>query len=62
VAGYRSTESELSIDIRQELNIFNIRGKIKEYQPNYLEYILRTPINRIPQKLFYYLPNGEKER
>jgi hypothetical protein len=31
------------MDIRQEINIFSLGEKVKEYQRNYLENILRLP-------------------
>jgi hypothetical protein len=37
VAGYRR------LDIRREINIFNLGDKVKECQQNYLEHILRMP-------------------
>jgi hypothetical protein len=43
VAGYRRMDKERNTDIKQELNIFNLGEKVKEYQWNYLEYILRMP-------------------
>jgi hypothetical protein len=49
-------------DIRQELNIFNPGEKIKEYQWNYLEHILRVPTCYITWKLYDYHPKGRGER
>jgi hypothetical protein len=54
VAGYRRTDKNRDKDIRQELNIFILREKLKEYQRNCLEHPLRMPTYRIPQKLSDY--------
>jgi hypothetical protein len=35
VAGYRRMDTERNADIRQDLKIFNVGEKIKEYQQNY---------------------------
>jgi hypothetical protein len=42
-------EEQINTDIVQKLNAFNLREKVKEYQRNYWERILRMPIYRIPQ-------------
>jgi hypothetical protein len=39
VAGCRRMDKKRNIDIRQEINIFNLGEKIKEYQRNYLKHI-----------------------
>jgi hypothetical protein len=39
------------IGIREEVNMFNLGQKVKEYQRNYPENIIKTPIYRIPCKL-----------
>jgi hypothetical protein len=62
VAGYRRTDKKRNISIRQELNIFNLGEKVKEYQQNYLEHILRMTTYRILWKLFDYYPKGRRER
>jgi hypothetical protein len=43
VAGYTRIDKKINTDIRQILKIFNIGEKIKEYQQNYFEDILRMP-------------------
>jgi hypothetical protein len=43
VAGYRIREKNRNIDITQEINIFSLGERKKEYQWNYLGHILRTP-------------------
>jgi hypothetical protein len=62
VAGYRRKDKNRNIDIRQELNIFNLGEKVKEYQHSYLQHILRMPTYRIPRKLFDYRPTGRRGR
>jgi hypothetical protein len=53
---------KISIDTRQELNIFNLGEKVKEYEQNYLEHVISVPTNLIPRKLFDYHPKGRRER
>jgi hypothetical protein len=48
--------------MRQELNISNPAEKVKEYQQNYVEHILRMPTYRIPRKLFDCHRKGRRER
>jgi hypothetical protein len=55
-------DKKRNIDIRQELNIFNLGEKVKEYQHNYKEHILRMPTYRIHRTLFDYRPTGRRER
>jgi hypothetical protein len=59
VVGCRRIYRE-SISIRQELIIFKVAEKEKEYQQSYLEYISRVPTNQIPQKLFDYHPKEKR--
>jgi hypothetical protein len=61
VAGYRE-QKKRSTDIRQNLKIFNVGHKIREYQHNYFIHILRMPTYRIPQKIFNYDPEGRRDR
>jgi hypothetical protein len=61
VAGYRRIDKKRNTDIRQNLKIFNIGDKIKEYQQNYFEHILRMPTYRIPRKIFNYHPKGRRD-
>jgi hypothetical protein len=62
VTGYIRTEKKKkkSIDIRQELNTFNIGEKATEYKWNYLEHILRMSTNQIPWKLFDCYSKGRE--
>jgi hypothetical protein len=62
VAGYRRIDKKINTDIRQNLKIFNIGGKIKEYQHNYFEDILRMPTYLIPRKIFNYHPKGRRDK
>jgi hypothetical protein len=61
VAGYRRTDKKRNTDIRQNLKIFNLGQKIREYQQNYFEHILRMPTYCIPRKIFNYHPKGRRE-
>jgi hypothetical protein len=62
VAGCRRTDEKRNTDIRQNLKIFNLGQKIREYQQNYFEHILRMPTYRIPQKILNYHPEGRGDR
>jgi hypothetical protein len=52
VAGYRTMDTKINTVIRQNLKILNLGQKIKKYQYNYFEHILRMPTYRIPPKIF----------
>jgi hypothetical protein len=41
IAGYRRVNERKSINIIEELNIFSLGEKVKEYHQNCLEHILR---------------------
>jgi hypothetical protein len=62
VAGYRRIYKKINTDMRQNLKVFNLGEKIKEYQQNYFEHILRMPTYRIPGKIFNYHPKGGRDR
>jgi hypothetical protein len=62
VASYRRIDKKRNTDTRQNLKIFNLGQKIKEYQQNYFKHILRMPTNRIPWEVFNYHPKGRKDR
>jgi hypothetical protein len=61
VAGCRRRDKKRSIDIRQNLKIFNLGEKIKDYQHSYFKHILRLPSYQIPQKILSYHPKGRKK-
>jgi hypothetical protein len=56
VAAHRGIDKKRNTDVRQNLKVFNLGEKIKEYQQNYFENILRMPIYGIPRKVFSYHP------
>ncbi|KAJ4441949.1 hypothetical protein ANN_11813, partial [Periplaneta americana] len=62
VAGYRRTDRQYNETIRDELNIFNLNNKIKEYQEKYYEHVQRMPEYRIPKKILEYKPKGKRDR
>jgi hypothetical protein len=62
VSGYRRMDKKRNIDIRQELKKYSLGEKVKEYQWNYLEHILRMPTYQIPWKLFDYNPKRRRGR
>jgi hypothetical protein len=43
VTGYRRMDKKINTGIRQNLKIFNLGQKIREYQQTYFEHILRMP-------------------
>ena len=49
-----------SSDIREQLSIFNINGKLTQYKINWREHIQRIDDNRLPQKKLYYKPEGRR--
>jgi hypothetical protein len=61
VAGYRRIDRKRNIDM-QNFKIFNLGNKIKEYQKNYFEHILRMPTYQIPWKIFNHHPKGRRDR
>jgi hypothetical protein len=42
--------------------MFSLVDKIKEYNQNYFEHILRMPTYRIPRKIFSYRPKGRRDK
>ncbi|KAJ4450851.1 hypothetical protein ANN_02282 [Periplaneta americana] len=62
VAGCRRTDRQYNETIRDELNIFNLNNKIKEYQEKYYEHIQRMPEYRNPKKILEYKPKGKTDR
>jgi hypothetical protein len=61
VAGCRRIDKKRNISIMQNLKICNIEEKIKKYQQNYFEHILRIPSYQIPRKIFNYHPKGRRD-
>jgi hypothetical protein len=61
VTGYRRIDKKRNTDIRENLKIFNLGQKIREYQPNYFEHILRMLTYQIPWKVFSYHPKGRTD-
>jgi hypothetical protein len=57
-ANFTYKQKERWIDFRQELDIFRLGERVKEYKHNYLGHILRMPTNRIPRNLFGCHPKG----
>jgi hypothetical protein len=62
VGGYRRTDKKRNTDIRQNLKIFNLGQRIREYQQNYFEHILTITTYRIPRKIFKYHPKGRRDK
>jgi hypothetical protein len=62
VAGYGKTDKKRNTDIRQNLKILNLEEKIREYQQNYFEYILRMPTYPIPRKIIKHHTKGRRDR
>jgi hypothetical protein len=53
-------EKNRNTDIRQEINIFILRQKVKEHQQNYFEHILRMQPYQIPWKLSITLKEEDR--
>jgi hypothetical protein len=62
VAGYRITDKKRNTDIRHNFKIFSLGEKIRKYQQNYFEHILRMPTYLICMKMFNYHPKGRRDR
>ena len=50
MAGYTLLDKKRSCDIREQLGIFNINEKLKQYKINLREHIQRMDDNRLPKK------------
>jgi hypothetical protein len=62
VAGYRRTDKKRNTDNNNNLKIFSLGEKIRKYQQNYFEHILRMPTYLIRRKIFNYHPKGIRDR
>jgi hypothetical protein len=62
VVCYRRKDKKRNTDIRQNLKIFTLGQKIKEYQQNYFKHILKMPPYQIPWKIFKYHSKGIRDR
>jgi hypothetical protein len=62
VSGYRRTDQRKNEDIRQDLNIFNLREKINACQQHYYKKILRMQTDRITRKPLDYHTKERRER
>ena len=60
VAGYTRLDMRRNEDIREELNIFKLKDKIKEYRVNWLEHVERMDRERAPKVLLKYRPRGRR--
>jgi hypothetical protein len=62
VADSRRINQRRNENIIHEINIFELRENINEYQQIYYEHILRIPTDRISRKPFHCHPKGRRER
>ena len=51
MAGYTLWDKKTSSDIREQLGIFNINDKLKQYKIHWREHIQRMDDNRLPKKI-----------
>jgi hypothetical protein len=56
VAGYTLLDQKRSTDIRSELKIFNLTGRIEKQKENWPQHILRMTTDRLPKVLLNYKP------
>jgi hypothetical protein len=51
----------MQVQYQANLKIFNVGEKMKEYQRNYVEHILRKPTYQIPRNIFNYHSKGRRD-
>ena len=51
MAGYTLSDKKWSSNIREQLGIFNINDKLRQYKINWREHIQRMDDNRLPKKV-----------
>ena len=60
MAGYTLWDKKRSIEIREQLDIFNINDKLTQYNIHRREHIQRIDDNRLSQKKLSYKPEGRR--
>ena len=60
LADYTLHDHKTNDSVRRELQIVCILHKIDEYRRNWLLYLQRMPLNRIPLKSYHYRPQGRR--
>jgi len=58
LAGYTISDHKTDDYMRREMQITGILDKIDEYRRNWFLHLQRMPQNRIPLKLYQYIPQG----
>jgi hypothetical protein len=59
-AGYIWTDYKTNTQIAKELKITPILDKLLEYKRNWIQYIYRMPLNRLPSVMKHYSPTGRR--
>jgi len=57
-AAYTWTDYKTNVQIAKELKITPILDKLMEYKRSWIQYVNRTPRNRLPRVMKYYSPTG----
>jgi hypothetical protein len=60
VAGYTLLDQKRSTDMRSELKILNLTGRIERQKENWYKHILRMTTDRVPKMLLNYKPRGHQ--
>ncbi|XP_054710426.1 uncharacterized protein LOC129220111 [Uloborus diversus] len=50
-----------SEDIRKELQIYSLNGKITDYRIKWRDHVRRMPSGRLPRAVYYYQPEGKRD-
>lgn len=61
VKGCTRTDRLRNVEIREELEIFNVNDKIEEYRHNWRQHITRMKEERIPKIILNYHPRGRRD-
>ncbi|PSN35209.1 hypothetical protein C0J52_26441 [Blattella germanica] len=61
LAGYTLYDHKINADIRTKLNKTPILDTIKNCRNKWHEHVLIMPYNRLPQRIFYYRPDGRRD-
>jgi hypothetical protein len=59
-AGYTLLDRKKSEDILQELKVDPIMDFVQEYRKSWKGHVIRMNNNRLPKKMFKYVPCGQR--
>jgi hypothetical protein len=62
VAGYKRIDKIRNSKIREELNIFNLNGKILNFTSQWQNHVLRVEDGRILKKILTYNPRAKRKK